>query len=297
MHITNENLDCCIVTFFLHNVCNYQCSYCSEYHNGGDQRWPEDWKPYLNFINEIKKRNKYVYIEVLGGEPTVWPQFQDFVEYLSDDDVFIEFATNASRTLRYWKEFRLHHGYVFLSWHHEQADDDHFYQVAEILQDKASVSIPLMMLPENFDRGKKLYDRLKKLKVEITPKFTRVSIHGFQYPNYTEEQTSWIKSSYYNKMMPFNIDWKIPIQLHLDGVPTKFTHILSKNLHYFENYTCTAGLKRLYVEANGDVKRCTKGVGGIVANIFEDYTLPTDPIVCDYKACPCKLDALVEKWK
>jgi len=24
--------------------------------------------------------------------------------------------------------------------------------------------------------------------------------------------------------------------------------------------------------------------------------LPDKPIVCDYNACPCKLDAIVEKW-
>ena len=28
MHITNENLDCAIITLFIHNVCNYNCSYC-----------------------------------------------------------------------------------------------------------------------------------------------------------------------------------------------------------------------------------------------------------------------------
>ena len=76
MHITNENLDCCIVTLFIHNVCNYSCSYCSDYHRDGTQRWPEDWEPYLDLIKRLKKRNKYLYVEVLGGEPTVWPKFQ-----------------------------------------------------------------------------------------------------------------------------------------------------------------------------------------------------------------------------
>ena len=181
MHITNENLDCCIVTLFIHNVCNYSCSYCSDFHRDGSYRWPEDWTPYLNFINDLKQRNRYLYIEVLGGEPTVWPAFQDFVDTISDDNVFVEFSTNASRTLRYWDQFRTHRAFVFLSWHYEETDDDHFYRVAEIMQHKASVSIPLMVVPDNYDRAVALYERLRGLNVEITPKFTRTSIHGHDY--------------------------------------------------------------------------------------------------------------------
>lgn len=296
MHITNENLDCCIVTLFIHNVCNYNCSYCSDFHRDGSYRWPEDWTPYLNFINDLKQRNRYLYIEVLGGEPTVWPQFQDFVDTISDDNVFVEFSTNASRTLRYWEQFRTHRAFVFLSWHYEQTDDDHFYKVAEIMQHKASVSIPLMVVPDNYDRAVALYERLTGLNVEITPKFTRTSIHGHDYFAYTEDQREWIQNNYYNKMRDFGLDWTVPRNLHFDGERRKFMTVLDQGLHRFEGYTCTAGIKRFSVDPNGDIKRCTKRVGGVIGNLFTGYTLPDAPIVCNYAACPCKLDAIVEKW-
>ena len=296
MHITNENLDCCIVTLFIHNVCNYSCSYCSDFHRDGSYRWPEDWTPYLNFINDLKQRNRYLYIEVLGGEPTVWPAFQDFVDTISDDSVFVEFSTNASRTLRYWEQFRTHRAFVFLSWHYEQTDDDHFYRVAEIMQHKASVSIPLMVVPDNYDRAVALYERLRGLNVEITPKFTRTSIHGHDYFDYTELQRAWIQNNYYNKMRDFGLDWTVPRNLHFDGERRKFMTVLDQGLHRFEGYTCTAGIKRFSVDPNGDIKRCTKRVGGVIGNLFTGYTLPAAPIVCNYAACPCKLDAIVEKW-
>ena len=296
MHITNENLDCCIVTLFIHNVCNYSCSYCSDFHRDGSYRWPEDWTPYLNFINDLKQRNRYLYIEVLGGEPTVWPAFQDFVDTISDDNVFVEFSTNASRTLRYWEQFRTHRAFVFLSWHYEQTDDDHFYRVAEIMQHKASVSIPLMVVPDNYDRAVALYERLRGLNVEITPKFTRTSIHGHDYFAYTDSQREWIQNNYYNKMRDFGLDWTVPRNLHFDGERRKFMTVLDQGLHKFEGYTCTAGIKRFSVDPNGDIKRCTKRVGGVIGNLFTGYTLPEAPIVCNYAACPCKLDAIVEKW-
>lgn len=296
MRITNENLDCAVVTLFIHNVCNYNCSYCSDFHRDGSNRWPDDWQPYINFLDRVKQTNKNLYVEVLGGEPTVWPKFQEFVDTISDDRTFVEFGTNASRTLRYWEEFKTRNAFVFLSWHYEEADDDHFYEVAKIMQDKASVSIPLMIVPDNFERAKALYERLKTLRVEITPKFTRTSIHGHSYFDYTDEQRDWIQNNYFHRMRDFGIDWEIPRNLHFDGEKVKFMTVLDKEMHKFEGYTCTAGLKRFMVDPNGDIKRCTKRVGGVIGNIFEDYELPISPIVCNYTACPCKLDAIVEKW-
>jgi len=296
MRITNENLDCAVVTLFIHNVCNYNCSYCSDFHRDGSSRWPDDWQPYINFLDRVKQTNKNLYVEVLGGEPTVWPKFQEFVDTISDDRTFVEFGTNASRTLRYWEKFKTRKAFVFLSWHYEEADDDHFYEVAKIMQDKASVSIPLMIVPDNFERAKILYERLKTLRVEITPKFVRKSIHGTEYFQYTDEQRDWIQNNYFHRMRDFGINWEIPRNLHFDGEKVKFMTVLDKEMHKFKGYTCTAGLKRFMVDPNGDIKRCTKRVGGVIGNIFEDYELPVSPIVCNYTACPCKLDAIVEKW-
>lgn len=297
MRITNENLDCCILTLFVHNVCNYRCSYCNDYHRDGSHRWSDNWDPYITLIDKLKQRNKNLYVEVLGGEPTVWPRFQEFVDTISDDRVFVEYSTNASRTLRYWEQFKTQRAFAFLSWHYEFADDDHFFKVAEIMQHKASVSIPLMIVPDNFERAKRLYERLTTLNIECTPKFTRTSINGTSYFEYTDEQKQWIQGNHYNRMKPFGIDWEIPRNLHFDGKKIKFMDVLEQGLHKFKGYTCTAGIKRLMVEPNGNIKRCTKNVGGSLGNILSgDYTLPDDPIVCDYTACPCKLDAIVEKW-
>ena len=96
-------------------------------------------------------------------------QVPRFCRYYKSDTVFVEFSTNASRTLRYWEQFRTHRAFCFLSWHNEFVHDDHFYEVAKIMQHKASVSIILMITPDNFDLAKDLYYRLTDLNVEITP--------------------------------------------------------------------------------------------------------------------------------
>jgi organic radical activating enzyme len=152
---------------FIHNACNFSCSYCSDYHRNGSLRWPQDWTPYLELIKKQKKRTKYVHIEILGGEPTLWPKFYEFIEAVSDENVFVEWGTNGSRTLRYWEQLKPQRAFVSFSWHSEYADDEHFYRAVEIMQDKASINCSLMVLPTNFDRAVALYESLKNLNVEV----------------------------------------------------------------------------------------------------------------------------------
>jgi sulfatase maturation enzyme AslB (radical SAM superfamily) len=298
MHVTNDNLDCCFLTLFVHNLCNYDCSYCDAYHKDGKFRWSDNWDPYINLVNKLKEKHKYLYVDIMGGEPTLWPKFQQFIDTISDNNVLVEYSTNASRTLRYWQNFKSQKTFVFLSWHYEFANDEHFYNVAKIMQDKASISIPLMIVPENFERAKKLFNKLSDLNVEITPKFTRKKIGGIEYFDYTDEQREWVTKSYYNKMKPLDINWKLPQELIIDSTPMKFMKILDNNLHRFKGFKCVAGIKRVVVDSNGDVFRCNKRVGGPLGNILSDnYVLPEDPVICTIDACPCKADAIVEKWK
>ena len=79
-----------------------------------------------------------------------------------------------------------------------------------------------MITPDNFDLAKDLYYRLTDLNVEITPKFTRTSIGGTDYFNYTDEQREWIQNNAWHKMKPIwhRLDYN-PRNLHFDGEPIK----------------------------------------------------------------------------
>lgn len=296
MHITNENLDCTIITIFIHNSCNFKCSYCSDFHRNGEYRWPENWQPYIDLINQQKKKTKYIHIEILGGEPTLWPKFQEFIENVSDDNVFVEWGTNGSRTLRYWEKFKKQRTFVSFSWHSEYTDDDHFCKVVEIMQNKSTVNCTLMVLPTNFDRAVQMYEKLKNLQIEITPRFTRVNIHETTLFDYSEEQRNWITQSYINNTLPLDINWQLPKNLYFNGKKIKFMDVVDQKLNKFYGFKCNAGLNRLYIAPDGRIKRCSKNVGGWLGNILTgNYTLPDQPVICDKEFCNCKLDAIIEK--
>ena len=297
LHVTNENLDCALVTLFVHNYCNYACSYCSPVHRSNSHRWPEDIGPFVDFLSNVRKQNKYTYMELLGGEPTIWPKFREFISTVSDQNTYIEFSTNASRSLRYWESFEGGPMYVMLSWHHEQCDDDHFVQVAKILQHKVSCGVAIMVTPENYDRAKLLTQRLEGLGIEILPRFVRKEIGSTVFLEYTREQRDWISNYRYLNMRPHDVSWELPINLHLDGKKIRFPQILHDGLHAFSGMSCLAGVRRFYVDVGGEIYRCSRRVGGSIGNIFNDYALPTQGIVCNQDLCPCKWDALTEKIK
>lgn len=296
IHITNDNLDCMMLTIFLHNVCNYSCSYCDDSNRNGSHRWPADITPYTELVAKIRERHKYISIDLIGGEPTLWPKFHEMIAAIASPDTAIVITTNASRTLRYWDEFPGGNLVVVLSWHHEECDDDHFVAVATLLQHKVTVCVQLLVLSETFDRAKKLYERLKDLKIDIAAKQVRVNIAKPEYFKYSDEQRQWIINAPVNNAKKIDIDWKIPSQPYFNGTRIKMAAVIDARLHNFDGWECDAGNRRLYVEPDGSVYRCTPRVGGSLGNIFTEYTIPTDSITCTSKSCHCRSEVAVEKW-
>jgi len=293
--VTNENPDCALVTLFLHNRCNYSCDYCNTLHRDGSHGWPQDAAPFVTFLDRVRQRNPHIYVEFLGGEPTLWPRFRDFVNGISDANTYIEFSTNASRSLRYWEAWQPGPMYVMMSWHSAEANDDHFAAVAEILQHRVSCGVALMVTPDNFTRAQALASRLERLDIEILPRFVREEIGSTVFLGYTDEQRAWITGYRHLRMRPHAIDWPLPVNLHLDGQRMRFPAILDQGLHAFRGMRCEAGVRRFYVDVDGEINRCSRKVGGSLGNIHGDYSLPPRGVICDQDLCPCKWDALAAK--
>jgi len=306
--LTNNNPDCGVLSITLNDVCNFKCSYCSPIHNDGKYRWPDDnaFDTYLEIADEMLLKNKYLLVNLLGGEPTLWPRLVEFLRRLERDSIITQISTNASRTLRYWRDFpKISGTEIFFSWHNEFIDDEHYLNVLEIMQDKVACLAAIQFTPETFDRAKKLYDIIvdKQLKVYASPKITRVNINSSDKMKFTEDQLNWLlENSYnYNNMISVQRSWEVPWKIYING------NEINPKINYFDfrEWKCQAGIKSIYIAADGSVQRCNSGAplfnkNENLGNINTMWYLPDTPYICDIDCCLCEIDVIIEKetdWK
>ena len=72
---------------------------------------------------------------MLGGEPTVWKDFNEVFRQAKeyDPNCIVRMLTNGSRTLRYWEKNAKIFDEVIISYHPERADYKHCTEVSNIL--------------------------------------------------------------------------------------------------------------------------------------------------------------------
>lgn len=87
------------------NVCNYSCSHCQSLNNyafKGHQRWDT----YKDEYKSLRQQIDITTIQIIGGEPTLNPDFEKWVRGISDlwPNSKLQIATNGSRLDRITNE-------------------------------------------------------------------------------------------------------------------------------------------------------------------------------------------------
>ena len=92
------------VQWSMGNICNWNCEYCPDYSKLGDNPWPvfENCENFLTqLFDHVKKIDKSVHIDLIGGEVTLYPQFKDLAKFINDNGASLSIFTNGSRTVRF----------------------------------------------------------------------------------------------------------------------------------------------------------------------------------------------------
>jgi organic radical activating enzyme len=150
------------VDIYLTNVCNYSCHYCHPGLNIGDKRFPQDYDLFVKNVDHLLTvyknhfNKKQIKIELSGGEPTLWPKIGEFAKHLKTthpEIICISITTNASRTLRWWKEYARHFDEVHISLHAE-GNPRHIIDVADYIYNNTEnhVSVNVMLDPTNWNQ-------------------------------------------------------------------------------------------------------------------------------------------------
>lgn len=306
------------IELFLSNVCNYTCRYCSPEYYSGSHRWPklDQVKENLGHIidyyrNNSKKRRVCLFI--IGGEPTLWPEFDKFIEYFKNTyDCIISTSTNGSRTERWWNDHGQYLDDVILSCHHEKVDPEHIAKIADILYKKGKwVNALVLMDPNEWDKCIRIVEDLKKYsrhKWSITVR-ELVGVNAV----YTEEQRKYLETDL--KRMPNPLyyfrskktAYKKPTVTFNDNttktVPLNW--ILGERLNKFQGWSCNVGVDTFFIDKDGNIKgACGERLFNNTEhyNLYDlDFKTKFAPIIqsttCNITDCVCQPEINTRKFK
>lgn len=92
--------------------------------------------------------------------------------------------------------------------------------------------------------------------------------------------------------------------------------VIARKLNLYQNWTCGAGVKNIYIDYDGNVWKCNsassmrvdsrnqrilytsdnlKKYAGYLGSIHSDFSIPTSWDTCPWQSCPCGADVLIPK--
>ena len=91
------------ITWEVTSTCTYECSYCPSVLHDGKYRFPE-YEYAINFFDKLIDAypQKRIFLELTGGEPTLWPKFAEFLKECYNRNISIHLISNGSRSPNWW---------------------------------------------------------------------------------------------------------------------------------------------------------------------------------------------------
>ena len=306
------------IEYMAGNFCNYKCSYCGPWANGGDVRWPKDFdmlvKHFRHLLNFYVRNGRDEFeINILGGEPSLWPDIVKFARIMKlEYNAKITMTTNGSRTLRWWEENADAFDKILFSYHHSEANLDHFINVLDLVYDKG---IPLnalvLMDPNHWDEIISAIETMKSTS-RNSWFICAMEVHP---PQYTQEQREIFKK--HVKRMPpifrlikneYKNILKGKTKVIFDdgskeGVERNYFSV--NDLNNFEGWMCNIGIENLNIKADGKLTGvCDNRLfnENIFYNLYdpkftEKFNPQLVPTVCEKNKCWCQPEMLMTKWK
>ncbi len=307
IHANPEHQKTMVVNWCLGNTCNFSCSYCPEDLHNAKQPWPE-FSVAKNFIDKIKHfhPNKNIYIELTGGEVTLWKDLITFAEYCREIGVKVGIISNGSRTLEYWNKLIPKIDHVCLSFHAEKGNADHYFEVVKLASQSIRTHTNFMMHQEHFNRVLELAFRIKDIpNISMAVQPLVIDFKDTLY-NYTPTQLKVIDQQHEMLVKHIKYDKEFEYyrgamdMLDAQGYRKKISpqRLISLGKNNWKGWMCYAGVEQLVVNMDGDIFRGWCLVGGKIGRISdEELNLSTNPILCNKSFCHCNFDIMSTKVK
>jgi len=307
-------MDYKFIEWKIHNVCNYNCSFCGDRHKDGSQRWfsLEKYKEYVDKLADAC-RGKSFWIQLTGGEPTLYPKLIELLQYMKQKNAYVSLISNGSRTIRWWKDLvdAKCIDTLFLTYHSEQTENyQHIAEIANLFHNEPVKTICLIThvyttLPKAFAAQEYFIENTGAL---ITLKAMVMGSHEI-YSQYTTEEFERIKNENYvggklgkTKTLPdIKTDHLINHSLRIvyNNLKSEIVDpqiLLKTQTNRFLGYTCEIGKDNLRID-HDVIYRGVCEVGGFNNLNDENVGFFNDPVLCTSNECFCGTDMIAKKTR
>jgi len=304
------------------DICTYDCDYCDWSNKSRKYKWPDSEKTrevvetIHNIYSNPPYNKKIIIWEVLGGEPTVWPQIDQFVELVKGYGHYIQLITNASRNLRWWQANGEMFSHVSISYHPGQADYKHVCAVGNHLAEVGtSVGMLPLMHPGKWDTVVDAIEYFKqhgKFVTEVKPLYSNHDREGVQHdwlyndaqrqymndnPRFGESLPTRENPTAYCSYTVNNRDGQAEFE------QVNLQELIVKQTNAWKDWDCYIGIDTLYLAGDGNMRRGAAcyyeegHLGNWRQGNWNQVQWPTTPIRCGYTECSCVHDIRARKIK
>jgi len=324
--ISTQDPELLDIRFWPTDICNFNCAYCFPGSVLNKLRYPKNIDTVVKnfrilFDSYIANHNKTRFkINIVGGgEPTLWPHFEQFCREIKQrHDVHIQLTTNGSRTVRWFEENTRAVDDVVLSCHQADVDIDNFIAVADYLFERGTdVSALMLMDASAWDRCMSLIEKMYASKHSwIIQAKEVVDAPGFDMLSYSQEQLDYLRQPIkrapdsnwiINNIHRFRVHESIALYDNGAAIPVTPNYYIVNKINEFKSWNCNVAIENLVIVHDGSVSgSCQEQVFADTGiNMFaEDFEerfnrsgLQLKTIKCPRNNCACQPDTHISKWR
>jgi len=248
------------------SYCNFKCSYC-KFNVKRNKRIKTkliDLDVLKKFVDTIKQKTRFnkVKFYVFGGEPTVHPDFVQFMHNMSKTfkDDLIEVQTNLKRTDKLEQLLHLTNVNIRPSYHFAMQPYEEYLQ--NLLKLKSRITcMNFMYEPAHKEELRKIFALWKKVfKFEIILMPIRPLYSNYlqspnaslykEYESFQNEEDVKVLAKDFECRNDFVLETKDSTE------DVSFFDIFSNKLDSFKGYYCHVFTEKISIDANGDLHGC-----------------------------------------
>jgi len=303
------------INYQIGNTCNYSCWYCFPGSHEGNYRWPnfELAKENLEHIIKCYQKHgkKFFNIDIIGGEPTLWPDLEKFTRHFKNFGCKFHLSTNGSRTLNWWKKNGGSFDTVYISCHHEKIDVSHIRDLAdELWENHNNVLCDVLMDAGAWEKCVSIVDELLKSRKTFPVNVKPIKL-GNSIQDYNKDQLDYLNDQ--RKREPVDEDIftesrkKPPVSLIFNDGTVKEVpknYVLINDLNRFEGWSCNLGVDVIFINFDGSIGSvCGNRLLGFESGSYNLYDPELSkkfnpvikPTTCQKEKCMCQVGFLLDK--